>query len=84
MKDICILARATWPGCAQVVEAQAKSYGCTGDVDWMDAQEPMYPPTINDPGAFKFSKGMAIRHDAHMLLFSAAIACRCEHCSTCL
>lgn len=45
----------------QVVEAQAKSYGCTGEVDWMDAQEPMYPPTVNDPDAHEFSKGMAVR-----------------------
>ena len=45
----------------QVVEAQARSYGCTGEVDWLDAQEPIYPPTVNDPGAYDFSAGVAVR-----------------------
>ena len=61
----------------QVVEAQAKSYGCTGEVDWMDAQEPMYPPTVNDPGAYEFAKGVAVRCGAQALLLH-------EHYAVCL
>lgn len=57
------------PHVRQVVEAQARSYGCTGAVDWMDAQEPMYPPTVNDPGAYEFSKSVAVRRGSHMLLW---------------
>lgn len=49
----------------------------------MDAQEPMYPPTVNDPGAFDFSKGMAVRRGARMLLCSN-IACHCKYYFTCL
>ncbi|KAK9844121.1 hypothetical protein WJX81_005103 [Elliptochloris bilobata] len=45
----------------EVVEATARSYGCTGKVDWMEAQEPMYPPTVNDHSAFTFANGVAVR-----------------------
>ena len=55
-------------GARQVVEAHAKSYGCTGAVDWLEAQEPMYPPTVNDPGAYEFSSGVAVRRGARVLL----------------
>ena len=40
----------------------------------MDAQEPMYPPTVNAPSAYEFSKGMAVRRGAHMLLSSCLLS----------
>jgi hypothetical protein len=45
----------------QVVEAQARVHGCSGEVDWMEAHSPYYPPTVNDPGAYAFARGVAAR-----------------------
>ena len=46
--------------CLQVVKAQAQSYGCKGEVDWL-AKEPYYPPTVNDPRTFDFMMDVGAR-----------------------
>ena len=44
-----------------MVDAQARSYGCTAEVDWMEAESPYYPPTVNERGAFDFANDVAVR-----------------------
>ena len=38
----------------EVVKAQAVSFGCTADVDWMEAVHPYYPPLVNDAATAAF------------------------------
>lgn len=43
----------------QVVGAQAQSYGCKGEVNWLE--DTWYPPTVNDPRAFEFMMDVGAR-----------------------
>jgi hypothetical protein len=42
----------------QMVPAVVGAYQCNGTVDWLEAEHPYYPPTVNDPGAAEFAKGV--------------------------
>jgi len=39
----------------ELAAAQAQAYGCTADVDWREEEQPYYPPTVNDAGAYAFA-----------------------------
>ncbi|KAL4436591.1 hypothetical protein ABPG75_003730 [Micractinium tetrahymenae] len=39
----------------------AAAHGCTVEVDWMQDKLPYYPPTQNDPHAYKFAMDVASR-----------------------
>ena len=43
----------------EIIENQAKTMGCTGHVDWMEAKHPYYPPVVNDESASKFVTSVA-------------------------
>ena len=43
----------------QVVHTQAKSFGCTAELDWLEKLEPYYPATVNDDRAYEFAMGVA-------------------------
>ncbi|KAK9829138.1 hypothetical protein WJX72_004097 [[Myrmecia] bisecta] len=45
----------------EVIRAQAASFGCTADISWREEDQPYYPPTVNDKGAFEFAKDVGIR-----------------------
>lgn len=42
----------------QMVPAVVGAYQCNGTVDWLEEEHPYYPPTVNDPGAAEFAKGV--------------------------
>lgn len=44
---------------AQLVEAQAASFGCSATVDFLEDKHPYYPPVINDPNMFEFAMDVA-------------------------
>ena len=39
----------------QIVDLQARSFGCKAEIDWMEAQQPYYPPLVNDEAAYHFA-----------------------------
>lgn len=39
----------------ELAAAQAQAFGCTADVDWREEEQPYYPPTVNDAGAYAFA-----------------------------
>lgn len=41
-----------------MVPAVVGAYQCSGTVDWLEEEHPYYPPTVNDPGAAEFAKGV--------------------------
>jgi IAA-amino acid hydrolase len=41
-----------------MVPAVVGAYQCNGTVDWLEEEHPYYPPTVNDPGAAEFAKGV--------------------------
>lgn len=41
-----------------MVPAIVGAYQCNGTVDWLEAEHPYYPPTVNDPAAAEFAKGV--------------------------
>jgi hypothetical protein len=43
------------------VSSQAAALGCSAEVDWMQEALPYYPPTVNDPEAYKFAADVATR-----------------------
>jgi hypothetical protein len=44
-----------------MVPAVVGAYQCNGTVDWLEEEHPYYPPTVNDPGAAEFAKGVVGR-----------------------
>ncbi|KAI7846414.1 hypothetical protein COHA_000124 [Chlorella ohadii] len=45
----------------ETVASTAAAHGCTAEVDWMEERMPYYPPTVNDPEAYKFAIDVASR-----------------------
>jgi hypothetical protein len=41
-----------------MVPAVVGAYQCNGTVDWLEEEHPYYPPTVNDPAAAEFAKGV--------------------------
>lgn len=39
----------------QIVELQATSFGCRARIDWMEDEQPYYPPLVNDKAAYGFA-----------------------------
>ena len=46
---------------AQVVQNVAEAAGCTAEVDFLEASEPLFLPTINHPDAHKFAVDVGTR-----------------------
>lgn len=55
----------------EVIEHQALALGCTGEVDWLEHEQPYYPPTVNDPEAFSFAADIGSRLLGNVALFDA-------------
>ena len=47
-----------------LVASTAAAHGCTADIDWMEHVFPYYPPTVNDPHAYRFAMDVADRLSA--------------------
>ena len=45
----------------EVAAATAAVHDCSAEVDWMQAALPLYPPVLNDAGAFAFAMDVATR-----------------------
>ncbi|KAL4444571.1 hypothetical protein ABPG77_002388 [Micractinium sp. CCAP 211/92] len=45
----------------ETLAGAAAAHGCTVEVDWMEDRHPYYPPTRNDPEAYKFAMDVASR-----------------------
>lgn len=45
----------------ELVSSQGAALGCSAEVDWMQEALPYYPPTVNDPDAYKFAADVAAR-----------------------
>lgn len=43
----------------EMTASHAAAYGCSGAVDWRLGDQPYYPPTVNDPAAAAFARGVA-------------------------
>lgn len=44
-----------------MVKHQAAALECAASIDWLDDHSPPYPPTLNDPEAFKFAMGVGTK-----------------------
>ena len=47
------------PHMERLIKSQAESFGCTAEVDWMEAAHPYYPPVVNDAATAAFVSDVA-------------------------
>lgn len=42
-----------------VMQSTAAAYQCTAEVDFLESEHPVYPPTVNDGATYQFARGVA-------------------------
>ncbi len=52
-----------------MVKAQAQSHKCSATVDWLEKEEPYYPPTVNDRAMYNFAVDVGKRYILIRCLF---------------